>query len=1403
MSCKVQVKTINKLKEEEVISNTREILDLKEFDRLNKLYTDTAVNKYGLKNDGKLLFNSESKAVELEKVSKSRNKIIDRAEPNAELFESLDKLVTNAQKLDKGDSYQNVLSLYKENAPSIFHMPNDFKVDGGPTNISMLFNEDNLTSDNILENILQFQDFKGSDVENFTDKLLEISRNSSAQIKLVNDSLLQEDSIMEYDAKKDIIMIPKDKINQVSTEEAIESFIHELVHSVTVQSYNNPQNLTQELFKKEVDILFDKLNNNSTEYGFSNQSEFIAEVFANKEFRNNLDNKSILQQIASFIKRLFGVKSNTDVAKFIDKVVAVSKDNNAMFNTEQIFQKKVDKEIDLDPSYRTVKDKLERAIEKADVGISINLRTLKKIKNIKKSKDQDYQNTEEYINALEELQDHLETYKNLDQFQAITLFTEQTKKSLSIIKSRLKKLTDNKLDMSKEEFMAESKKAVELYDTYLKSFSSLQDFSDILKKLRNSELDPDIEQIFTEEEMDKLEEILNDPYLEYDNLKKKFNTLKTRMFKDYINNIKYFPQIEKKHITRLKKEYKDKELTEPQEDWINRKFKRDEEIIQKEVNEAVESIIEDADIDIDTTTLYMASSYNVNNRLISILQQKLNEINNKKVDSERKKDLEFKKLFNKLREEKGSNLTYKLYKNILDYDADGKPYIKGEYSSEVYNKHLKIVAKDKELTRLQNTSEDTKSQEDKLRKEIVDLRNEIYDQHSDKTVTIKEKFKNDLSNLSEIENKVRDFFIDIQKNSAKITYNNSSLIRKIKNIDAEFYSLPAISKSFMERMYDGSVAGEATEFKKDLTEMRPDDFGYSKEIVDGDLKPINTIPIHYRGNLDGKEQSIDLFNIFRLEFKNTNSYKLRHEFETEMSIFKQIAETKNITRTKGGGLTRLVSVFTGKSLVEQDKGGNISKMVDFMIDQQFYDIMNKQGIKFLGKYDMNKVVSKINNLNSFLSLSANTAASTANVLRTELELFFETAGFGNFITSKSLYKAKADYAKQLPELIKDTTRPINTSFSNQLLEMFDVRGLMMGSNADFLKSDLIKKAFSGDSLRLLMEGGEHYTQFLVAAGILDGVKVRNKDNRYIDKEGNIVATKEEAASIYEMLEIDENTGLLNVSDKVVYTDHSKITKWNEGGKEKVDALISKKIIDIVGNYMEKHRALMYQSWQGKFVGLYRKYLYPQTKRRLGGVAKITTRKEDLKEKDRKFNYGIQDYDEGTYTSLLRFLRSNLLDGYSRFLKKENEVNGFKDNWDMLSDGEKHNIKTAAVEIATTSVMYPLFSMLLEAIDLDDEEYAYFILYQIRRAEMEIQQFTDPFEAYKLFRSPVPSSQFFFSMMNILNQTFTDPFGEYEGGDFSGQNKLKVKTLKEIPVLKEFMRNWERLDQFQNTYNLTN
>lgn len=76
--------------------------------------------------------------------------------------------------------------------------------------------------------------------------------------------------------------------------------------------------------------------------------------------------------------------------------------------------------------------------------------------------------------------------------------------------------------------------------------------------------------------------------------------------------------------------------------------------------------------------------------------------------------------------------------------------------------------------------------------------------------------------------------------------------------------------------------------------------------------------------------------------------------------------------------------------------------------------------------------------------------------------------------------------------------------------------------------------------------------------LLDSIKVRNKDGLYIDKDGKVV-TEDKAASILDMISLNEETKKLEFSEHLEYTDKSTVVKWNNGGLENVRLFIKKKI----------------------------------------------------------------------------------------------------------------------------------------------------------------------------------------------------------------------------------------------------
>ena len=276
------------------------------------------------------------------------------------------------------------------------------------------------------------------------------------------------------------------------------------------------------------------------------------------------------------------------------------------------------------------------------------------------------------------------------------------------------------------------------------------------------------------------------------------------------------------------------------------------------------------------------------------------------------------------------------------------------------------------------------------------------------------------------------------------------------------------------------------------------------------------------------------------------------------------------------------------------------------------------------------------------------------------------------------------------------------------------------------------------------------------------------------------------------MEVDD-TGIMKVSDKVVYTTHSRLSEWNNGGKEKVDALITKKIYDSVGNYRDIDQPDVMRHWLGKLGMLFRRYLVPMGQSRLRGIETSLNRKEDLTDDQLRYSYALQEYEEGTYTSLVRYIYTALKDKKFWLLSKS--------NWNQLSDYEKHNIKRAVVELVLTAGILPIVTHLVHAMAADDDkEYLFFLAYQLRRLDTELSQYRSISESFKVMRSPIPSARLIETTLSITTQVFS-PWAwddKYKAGYNRGENKLKVKVMKQIPLIKEFKRTYEDLYQFQNS-----
>ncbi len=1049
----------------------------------------------------------------------------------------------------------------------------------------------------------------------------------------------------------------------------------------------------------------------------------------------------------------------------------------------------------------TLKDKMDNAMDKIEENLKLNISKLSSIaKRTESSNPKKAKKQLKYVNHLKDTLEVISDYRDTERVRSLILFLNTMDSALFTIKTRLEDL-----DYSSKEQITN---IAYRYETWLTTFSVIKDISKTL-----SEIKADKEQtLVTESEIEELEKLIRKSQGSYISLKNDIEVMIKKSLSQYLKNIRFFPEIEKNHYNKLSKDFDNAKLKVNKEQWVIRRMAHPDykPLIDADIERKIADLLENPSYDIYGSDVVLNSAINVSNPLISILNRILTDINNERITTEREKDVEFKKLFEALVESKGGTFDIrKLYENILEKDSEGKSYLKGEYSIKLFNEVILPVRNlrkelRKKIEALQKEA-DILDVNDPKQQYLSDLINNLRVEYNPKInkllkdnfiykkrkiVGAKAKWKQDLSNLSKEEKDVLNLFKEITDFTNKETFaqGRNSLITFSHSV--KFYELPKITKTSAERIWGGEGTSIIKDKWRDLTEIRPDDVGYLHQDTDLEGKDLKSLRVHYRdlnGKFKNSDQSLDLFSIYRLEYKNGNMYKIRKESEVALNFLVSIAKNKQYYEKRGTSNIKRKS--TKKFNLVEGANSNVHKMMVNLMETKFYDIMNKGQYK-INQLDVNKVVDFLNNSTAFLTLSLNIASGTANVVNAKAQLFLESFIKGRFIKAAGIKKANMIYGKHLGGSLRDITSPIDRSLPNQISEMFNVQGYFNLSESNFLKSSAIKKGLSSESLQVFQNSGEHWIQSVITMAVLDGVKVMNENHDFIDKEGNIVE-ENNAASVLDMIEQDPNTGLASVSSKVVYTTHSKLTKWNENGKTNIDLLINKKIIDSIGNFRQTDQPDAMRHWYGKLFLLFRKYFVSMGVARLRNFENSLFDKEDLRPDQMRFNEATQEFEEGTYVSLIRFLKTALYTHKATLLKTD---------WENLTDYEKHNIKRATIELLMTTIMLPLSVKFVAGVAADDDnEYLFFLAYQLKRLDTELAAYRNPSDMFKMMRSPIPSARILETGISIFSQMLT-PWtldDEYESGTNRGRNKFTVRILKQIPVVKEFQRTYQDLFEFQN------
>ncbi len=190
MACNSRENTIKWFVNKNILSATREILDLNKFNMANVVFTERAINEYGLNTQGNLLFTiSESETVAEYTKERTLRKRVKRADANIVLFDNLDKLIEAKETREanqRPDAINENVKEVKEGVEDLFESNPELASIGTPEQYSAYL--DTIFPDSQVKDIV----YHGSKYkfEKFDKSKLGSNTNPNKEFPQFNDSYL-------------------------------------------------------------------------------------------------------------------------------------------------------------------------------------------------------------------------------------------------------------------------------------------------------------------------------------------------------------------------------------------------------------------------------------------------------------------------------------------------------------------------------------------------------------------------------------------------------------------------------------------------------------------------------------------------------------------------------------------------------------------------------------------------------------------------------------------------------------------------------------------------------------------------------------------------------------------------------------------------------------------------------------------------------------------------------------------------------------------------------------------------------------------------------------------------------------------------------------------------------------
>ena len=625
------------------------------------------------------------------------------------------------------------------------------------------------------------------------------------------------------------------------------------------------------------------------------------------------------------------------------------------------------------------------------------------------------------------------------------------------------------------------------------------------------------------------------------------------------------------------------------------------------------------------------------------------------------------------------------------------------------------------------------------------------------------------------------------------------------------YKLPSISKAFNEQLKaNGVIKGTLLNMKEGLTFMpnESEDVDLEnkkviKKATDQNGRVLNFINIPYRGDLDNKFQSYDLFGMALTNRFVSLNYANKSLIKADLEVLRDVLENKTQINSKVNGFNVVKSIknfarFTGKEQIEKkDTISSVKSKLYSVYDEILKDRLYGEPILpstvKLGNYEvsLNKVVDNTIGFAAHMALGFNWKAAIANEVNGQMNTFLESIGKRNY-TGYDLWVAHKKTFKDTLGMLMDAESLRPHSKTGILMYKF----LDTSSDINFQQNILTlnskaKRVLNFGTSHAASTMGEVHNNAVNMYAILNNIKVM-KNGKYVDKDGNVVKNRKDAASVDEMYKEIKNAK----GEVIDYKFNDEYTiegfdKFDKNCEDFIRRKVKSIVADLQGQYDPKDKSMGERVFYAKLFSFLHRWMTRAYQRHYRGFG------QSLDPEDRFYSEAEEQVKEGIYTSFSRYLGCVGMKiatlTYNQFAETPREY-----NMPAREDYENANIRLAYWEIGMmlfTGLISSLIALLGDEQNTEEKKQTvYAIAYYTKRIEVELKQFvpwTIPRTAYTTVTSPSAILTNYQKVSVFLDQLW-NPTERYTRGKHEGELKTKVLFRRAFdPTYKVFDFDFKR------------